>query len=290
MIDWPPPITNTHRGPPSRQNATILSPISSPALSPGERPVPPSLRLSVPGAASSSSPLSPFPAYTEYPWPAQISSRPASLRPRSPSASPESVYPRDSFEVPDQSKIPHWWPSKVLPSPYVLLSTLFPTLTNWRDKNIFEKVMGAVASVPVFLLTITLPVVEPEKGEDEASSDELSLEFSLPPPLTPLSGDVSLVLSRQNSGNINLRRHKKPRAMPEQRSSSGSITTATLRTPQVYITDEDMMAQSPEQLDPPPSSSESKEWNRWLVFVQIFTAPLFIVIIIWANLEPDDAR
>ena len=33
--------------------------------------------------------------------------------------------------------------------------------------------------------------------------------------------------------------------------------------------------------------SNPKDWNRWLVFVQIFTAPLFVVIIAWANIEDD---
>jgi len=31
------------------------------------------------------------------------------------------------------------------------------------------------------------------------------------------------------------------------------------------------------------NESSRKDWNRWLVAVQIFTAPLFVVLIIWAN-------
>ncbi|GME62890.1 sodium calcium exchanger protein [Neofusicoccum parvum] len=38
------------------------------------------------------------------------------------------------------------------------------------------------------------------------------------------------------------------------------------------------------------SSSEPKQWDRWLVIVQIFTAPLFVVIIFWANFEIDNPR
>jgi sodium/potassium/calcium exchanger 6 len=30
-----------------------------------------------------------------------------------------------------------------------------------------------------------------------------------------------------------------------------------------------------------------KDWNRWLVLLQIFTAPLFVVIIVWANVDED---
>ncbi len=283
-----PPSTMNYRAPPIDQNNATPSPFSSPVLDPGERPAPPTLRLSVPGTTSS---MIPFPAYNEYPWSAQTSSRPASLRPRSPSASPESVFPRDSFELPDQVKVPHWWPSRILPTPHVLVSTLFPTLTNWRDKSIFDKFMGVVASLPVFLLTITLPVVELQRGDDEAHPAELAVEFSLPAPLTPLSGNASLVILPESSRAANATKHKKRRSTPDQRSSGGSLSTATTQTPHVYITSEDNIAQSPEELRQPPLSPPvPKDWNRWLVFVQMFTAPLFIVLIVWANLEPDEPR
>jgi sodium/potassium/calcium exchanger 6 len=32
------------------------------------------------------------------------------------------------------------------------------------------------------------------------------------------------------------------------------------------------------------------EWNRWLVSIQLFTAPLFVVFIVWANSTPDVAN
>lgn len=38
------------------------------------------------------------------------------------------------------------------------------------------------------------------------------------------------------------------------------------------------------------SSSGPKEWDRWLIILQIFTAPLFCVIIFWANFEIDNPR
>ena len=288
-----PPGTDSHRVSPRRQNSATLSPASSPVLEPGERPVPPQLKLAVPGATS---PTLPFPTYSEYPWSAQTSPRPASLRPRSPSASPESVYPRDPFGALEQAKMPRWWPSRFLPSPHILLSTLFPTLINWGDKSIFDKAMGVVASLPVFLLTITLPVVEAQKDESEVSHGELSLEFSLPPPLTPLSGSmdshtrsVSIILPPESSRDLSMSKSKKVKFTPEQRSSSGSLSTRS-QTPQVYITSEDNVLQSPEQLPTLPPPSESKQWNRWLVIVQIFTSPLFVVLVVWANLEPDNPR
>jgi len=37
-------------------------------------------------------------------------------------------------------------------------------------------------------------------------------------------------------------------------------------------------------------ASASQDWNRWLVALQIFTAPLFVVVIIWANNVDGDLR
>jgi sodium/potassium/calcium exchanger 6 len=277
---------------PSRQNT--LSAKSSPTIEPGERAAPPNLKLSVPGAVS---PPIPFPAYTDYPWSAQ-SSRPPSLRAREPSASPESCFPKDPFAVHELGKPPRWWPGRVLPPPHILFGTLFPTLTNWREKNIWEKMLGVVAALPVFLLTITLPVVEPQKDEDEGGHAELSLDFGLPPPMTPLHGSLdshgrSIVLPPESmaspgssypGSSYALNVAKTPISPHHLGGSFSSNTSAP--TPQVYITNSESILQSPETL--PAIRDEPKGWNRWLVILQIFTAPLFIVLILWANLQPSN--
>ncbi|KAG9196729.1 hypothetical protein G6011_01850 [Alternaria panax] len=268
---------------------STLSPCSSPVIEIDPRSQPPSLKLTVPDATS---PPIPFPPYTDYPWSAQSASRPQSLRLPSPSASPESTYfPRDPFGHIEAAKVPRWWPSSILPTPSVLISTLFPTLINWSDKNIFDKLLGLVASLPVFLLTITLPVVEPEKDENDGGHAELSLDLGLPPPATPHSGSVdshtrsiSLVLPPETSANMGLSKSR-----PSQRPNSGSSsTTMSQPPPQVYITDSDTVARSPEQLPTIPTPIELRQWNRWLVIVQVFTAPFFLVLVLWANIEPDN--
>ncbi|KAH7401715.1 Sodium/calcium exchanger protein-domain-containing protein [Phaeosphaeria sp. MPI-PUGE-AT-0046c] len=275
---------------PVRTNSTSLSPLSSPVLGPGEQVGPPHLKLAVPGATS---PPIPFPAYTDYPWSAQSTSRPPSLRVREPSASPESMFPKDPFAI-EPGKIPRWWPSRVLPPPHILLGTLFPTLTGWREKNMGEKLLGVVAALPVLLLTITLPVVEAQKDEDEGGFADLSMDFGLPPPLTPLSQSIdshgrSIVLPPESLATPGTSMHMKiPSAVHGPNGSSFSTTTS--EPPQVYITDSDNIAQSPEQMPAMPHESSSNQWNRWLVIVQIFTAPLFVVIVLWANLQPDDPR
>jgi sodium/potassium/calcium exchanger 6 len=282
-----PPDAYAQMPPPVRQSS--LSPSNSPVIEPGERAAPPNLKLSVPGATS---PPVPFPAYTDYPWSAQ-SSRPPSLRAREPSASPESMFPKDPFAVHEPAKPPKWWPSRVLPPPHILFGTLFPTLTNWSEKNIGEKLLGIVASLPVFLLTITLPVVEPQKDEDEGGHAELSLDFGLPPPRTPVNGSMdshhrSIVLPPESMATPGVSMSTRGPNAPNHRPG-GSFSSNTSNPPAVYVTNSDAMAQSPETLPTIPSS-EPKQWNRWLVILQMFTAPMFVVLILWANIQSDEPR
>ncbi|KAH6629842.1 sodium/calcium exchanger protein-like protein [Boeremia exigua] len=266
-----------------RSGTSTPSPLSSPVLNASDRP---NLKLTVPGG---SSPPIPFPAYTDFPWSAHSSSRAPSLRLPSPSASPESAFHNESlFGVYDVARTPRWWPSRVLPAPHVLLSTLFPTLTSWRDKNIWDKILGLVAAPPVLLLTITLPVAEP------ATSDDLQPghpDFGLPPALTPIGDtfdpqfrlDGSAPASRAGTDPFKL--HK---AAPHDPSYASHTTTASA-PPQLLVTTSDNIMNSPEQL-PTPAPAASKDWNRWLVITQIFTAPFFIILIIWANVSPDNPR
>jgi sodium/potassium/calcium exchanger 6 len=281
------PKTRNRLAPPGAED--LHQDASSPIMEPGERAQPPNLKLAVPDATS---PPIPFPAYNDYPWSAQ-SSRPPSLRPPSPSASPSSYFPKDSFGVPEQPKMPRWWPSNLLPAPYVFVSTLFPTLMNWQEKNVFDKLLGLVASLPVFLLTITLPVVEPQKDENDGGHAELSLDFGLPPSAAPGGGSmdshtrsISLILPPETPGDVSLSNTKNA-STPGSRANGGSFSTTTSQPPQVYITDHENVAQSPDQLPCIPPPDLPKQWNRWLVIVQIFTAPFFIVLILWANLEED---
>ena len=118
-----------------------------------------------PSRTQMSSPVSPFPEYHDDPN-YQRPSRAASIRLPPPSISSETTFHNNAFYEPEDKPI-RWWPYKVLPSPQVLASTLFPTLYSWNDKNIWEKLLGIVAAPSVFLLTITLPVVESEKDDED---------------------------------------------------------------------------------------------------------------------------
>ncbi|KAF2749801.1 hypothetical protein M011DRAFT_475139 [Sporormia fimetaria CBS 119925] len=251
------------------------SPSSSPVLEGrGRRTRPSNPKLIVPGA---SSPPVPFPPYTDYPFSAGDSSRPPSLRLPSPSASPESLFPTDRLlEARSQMRSPTWWPGKVLPELNILLGTLFPTLGNWQDKNIFEKLLGIVAAPSVFLLTVTLPVVESQK--DDESTDPISPTLTLPAALTPVSGsfDVPKRGSQPNADGHN------------GLSGRPRLPTCTSNTSIPAIVHNDGLTQSPEET--PTLSPSDKQWNRWLVIVQVFTAPLFVVLIVWANTELGNPR
>ncbi|KAL1610888.1 hypothetical protein SLS59_000525 [Nothophoma quercina] len=276
-----------------RSGQSTPSPLSSPVIKPGERPAPPNLKLAVPGAAS---PPIPFPAYTDFPWSAHSSSRAPSLRLPSPSASPESAFHNESlFGVYDVARTPRWWPSSILPAPHVFLSTLFPTLTSWRDKNIWDKMLGLVAAMPVLLLTLTLPVVEPASNDDDQQAGHP--DFGLPPALTPVGGtfdpqyrlDGSAPVSRAGTDPSKLQKS----ASNQNGTSYASNNTATSAPPQLLITTEENIMGSPEQLPAslsahPHPSTEPKEWNRWLVIIQTFTSPFFIILVIWANVEPEN--
>src|SRR5207253_2180149 len=65
-----------------------------------------------------------------------------------------------------------------------------PTLACWREKSLWEKFLGVIAAPSVFLLTITLPVVETQKDEG-SDRDDMSQSFSLPGPVTPINNGTS---------------------------------------------------------------------------------------------------
>lgn len=276
-----------------QQGAASPSPLSSPALSPRQQPQPLQRlpKLIVPG---SSSPPTPFPPYTDYPHSARSSSRAPSLRLPSPSASPESLFPHDHFlGTRDQARAPRWWPGSVLPTPNVLLGTLFPTLNNWRDKSIWEKLLGTVAATSVFLLTVTLPVVESTTEDSTGGDENMSPTFSLPAALTPTNGSLS---AHQRSMVANVepddsagRRSSAPKHDSTVRPAATNATSPQSRA-HPSITNANPILQSPEQLPKTPPSSEPKEWNRWLVMIQAFLAPFFIVLVIWANTDIENPR
>lgn len=117
----------------------------------------------------------------------------------------------------------------------------------------------------VFLLTITLPVVETEGIEEPGEA--------LSGLLTPTDGcrstaSISAPSPLNNPGHMNQQLPSDPHAYPQKQGHS-------LVIPENHVA------------MPKSDHSEPKQWNRWLVCLQLFTAPIFTVMITWANLDEE---
>ena len=270
-----PPSASFHRpdygqsGIQSPQSPLLLPSGTSSAILQSTHSVP---TLKIPHPDHRHSPLShSFPPYVDSPsvmTPA--SSRAPSIRLPAASLSPESNVPRIYDEEEEPFRTFKWWPYSYLPAPQVIVATLFPTLYGWREKGILDKLLGIVTTPSVFLLTITLPVVEPD-SDDPADPDP-----------GVLSAEI-VARSRSNS-----------RVPPEATSDRSSSVDAPQHPHHRDHRQQDSSKDFPRQTvthDPTnfnpssPPHSQPKSWNRWLVFVQLFTAPLFTTVIIWANME-----
>ena len=233
--------------------------------------------------SGSSSPISPFPTFTDAPRSQSPIGLPVLEYPTS--ASEDEYYPQDSFDDASRERLLGWWPYSIWPSPGIICSTFFPTLCCWHDKNLWEKSLGLVAAPSVFLLTITLPVVEFTKDDESAASigradSQRSQENILVAhgsyhfednPCTPTNltsdshhksfgghGDTATVAMEVEN------RH-------EQREQGASARSRHSTGPKSWS------PQLPQQQAP------DRDWNRWLVSLQCFTAPFFVVLILWAN-------
>lgn len=196
------------------------------------------------------------------------SSRAPSIRLPPPSMSPDSARAANSLDDEDfntEMRKLSWWPYKYLPAPQTILSTLFPTLYDWQDKGIIGKVIGLATAPSVFLLTITLPVVEPQDKEEELD----------------LSATTASAHGRRQSQTLANVMSDTGAAPPADSRPNGTSTPHPHnRTLSRNNTDGAKYARTEET-----TMLEQHDWNRWLVILQLFTAPIFVVMIVWANLD-----
>ncbi|KAK3051124.1 hypothetical protein LTS18_012466, partial [Coniosporium uncinatum] len=165
--------------------------------------------------------------------------------------------------------------------------------------------VGVVAAPSVFLLTITLPIVETEKHE-EAMEDSHIPALSLPGSLSYDSARSrprkSTALLEPDASTEGSDTHDNS---PLLKSFGGHGNTATTAANAGEVHDQHFhhpslppavsplqphIVQSPMEMPttPIPVPATAKDWNRWLVILQTFTAPFFIVLIFWANSEYDN--
>ncbi|EGR50240.1 Ca2+ transporter [Trichoderma reesei QM6a] len=265
----------------------------------GETPTP-RLQLQIPtrrgSLSSTTSPVLPFPHYSDSPMPMTPNTQPEQV---GFSTLPPSATVRESpfaalGSTEAASRPVRWWPYSFLPAPHVLLATLFPTLQGWREKALWDKLISIISVPSIFLLVITLPVVESEtSGESESLDDGVSYISGhgrigrSAPPISIQPGEIE----PENEW-------ERFRRYSMQRRNSDAMT-GSVRTPLLELPNEDALGISPRTHEPgapkplsevrsvSQGSQEKLGWNRWLVCLQLFTGPLFVVLIVWANLSED---
>lgn len=260
-----------------------------------------SLKLQVPSRRSSysdqSSPSTPFPGYTDSP--ALLTPHPG--HESSEFVSPNTMPTRDSpFADLQMSVEPpkpvRWWPYSVLPPPHVLLATVFPTLQAWKEKTIWDKFVSAISVPSIFLLVITLPVVESETSESESILDLVE------PSRRSISvGHIAPPISVEPSAIEPESEWQRYRRRTLQQGHS--YTSSPVSPGMAYRDDDDSLTHSTPALSlgPPAiiskplsdvlsisnANDECSSWNRWLVALQLFTGPQFAAFILWANMAED---
>ena len=257
-----------------------------------------------PGSQSSrgSSPRSPFPAYRDDPN-FVSSSRTPSIRLPPSSVGSDSTFQQNFYQKAEEKPM-RWWTYKILPSPQILVSTLFPTLYSWKDKNLWEKLLGIVAAPSVFLLAVTLPIVEVDKEEDEDLPDIVDPDPGLLSPRRSrsLSASTVSVALPPNRPSMESASNGEGLEAPDARKyrDQGTGSPPVNIVEPVNGTAIRSLPKEPGPLHPPSRASNDvtnppsptqppsspKEWNRWLVATQIFTGPFFIVVLLWANTDP----
>ncbi|KAK5635544.1 hypothetical protein RRF57_011257 [Xylaria bambusicola] len=251
------------------------------------------LRTQSPSNSERSTPqLSPFPEFTDSAFVmTPTTQQPASLTLPSPALEPPST--SSSLTGHTSPKPVKWWPYSVLPPPHILLNTLFPTLQSWRTKSVWDKFISIISVPSIFLLVITLPVVETETTQDD--HDEIIID-------QPSVPSVAIEVNEPTETETEWQRYRRSTiSTGTNRSLSPSPSRTNPDGPQIAVVGADtgitpiqptIEAQPPK----PPSSlgqdtstvvDEDQGWNRWLLILQIFIGPLFCVLIVWANLAED---
>jgi sodium/potassium/calcium exchanger 6 len=173
-----------------------------------------------------------------------------------------------------ESTIYRSMPRRFLPPIQLVFATLFPTLCNWRTKTVFEKLLGVVAAPSVFILTLTVPVMDPSRGdaESEVEPSASASDEDQPRPIIRLPDDSPMLPPRNASPSVDYQPldpvHETQIPVDRQRLDSE-------------------MPAVPTQSTEISSQATTRSWYRWLTIVQAFTSPFFVVVVGWYNLDSD---
>jgi solute carrier family 24 (sodium/potassium/calcium exchanger), member 6 len=266
-------------------------------LSPG------SLQLHIPSPGTSvsgqSSPITPFPGYTDSPMPMtpnpQVES-PTFILPPGPGRL-ESSFPDFNIHQ-DHGRPVRWWPYSILPPPHILQNTLFPTIQGWQQKGLWDKFVSAICIPSIFLLVITLPVVEADAGDNE--SDATTINEAEPTSNSEIVNPSSISGNNLTGTETEWQRYRRTTRSHDEQPPSLHMSPTLIaidspgNTRQTIPTDLDTpqgpfpkpVSGQPSESDTPASDPMSG-WNRWLVALQLFTGPQFAILILWANMQED---
>ncbi|OTB07559.1 hypothetical protein M426DRAFT_8560 [Hypoxylon sp. CI-4A] len=267
-------------------------------------PQPPRLLIPSPPRSERSSPsLSPFPAFMESPAAIMESSQQFPHLMLPPSMDERGASYTDLVEHRNPRPI-RWWPYQLLPPPQTIYYTLFPTFQGWKGKGIWDKFVSIISVPSIFLLVITLPVVETETPDDD--SEESIVEQVPSGHLGNTAPPVSLEPGVSIEPETEWQRYRRrTRSRESSRSHSPSLISLASRgdirepdqTQAPPILPTSTLTPAPEVHAPKPTSDygqdssiledEDQGWNRWLLILQIFTGPLFCVLIVWANMAEE---
>ncbi|KAJ4394580.1 hypothetical protein N0V93_003799 [Gnomoniopsis smithogilvyi] len=244
---------------------------------------------------NSSPSLSPFPGLYESPIVAGQQSAGAS-HPMLPTPGAYDYDHIPGLDPPSSPRPIRWWPYRVLPPPHVLWRTLLPTLQGWRDKSIFDKIFSIFSIPNVFLLVITLPVVETDASDSDDDHDAQSTYAPSHAPSGP--GVHAPPVAVEDHANVihetEWQEYRRRARSFRSRSSSASGRKVSVGlSPEMgrgegYPFPAEHYGERPTSEgglggSEPISDDEPASWNRWLAAVQIFMGPLFTCFIIWAK-------
>ncbi|MBE3042826.1 hypothetical protein IMZ48_09695 [Candidatus Bathyarchaeota archaeon] len=183
-----------------------------------------------------------------------------------------------------------WWPYSILPSPEAIGSTLFPTLQNWSEKGTMDAFVSVLSVPTVFLLSVTLPVVD-TRGPDPDEESEC----------TRLNAGIEASRRLADTEWEEFRRHRRTHSRESSRAgsatpmspmSAGDVPLRYRRPsiPKVVRGPDGQAVRNDEDEDSEGTSEDLMGWNKWQVLLQVIVGPPFAVLIITSLLleQPRD--
>ncbi|KAJ5491485.1 hypothetical protein N7539_003052 [Penicillium diatomitis] len=159
----------------------------------------------------------------------------------------------------------------------------------WKTLALPRLAHIAVAAPSVFLLTVTVPVVEPstpESNEFDPPSVVVvdgAAQGGNPAPIVHLPADNPTLHATEPQSSMHhhsnsASRRVEPGPRPSQHEPIGRLRG-----------DSELPAVS--HSAPDAAATEVKEWNRWLVAIQLFTGPFILTYLAWSSLTTEsDAK